>query len=83
MNKQIKWGIVLQYIQMFLGVFVQLIYTPIMIRILGDNEYGIYSLIASIISYLGLLSLGFSSGYIKFYSKYKEEQNEEKIKKLK
>lgn len=82
MNKQIRWGIVLQYLQMGLNILINLIYTPIMIRILGDNEYGIYNLTSSIISYLSLLSLGFGAGYIRYYSKYKKEDDEEKIKKL-
>lgn len=82
MNRQIKWGILLQYGQMALSIIIQLIYTPIMIKILGQNQYGIYSLVSSIISYLSLLSLGFGAGYIKFYTKYKNQNDEEGIKKL-
>ena len=82
MNKQMKWGIVLQYLQMAVSIVIQLIYTPVMIRILGDNEYGIYNLVASIISYLGLLSLGFGASYIRFYSKYKAKNDEQGIRKL-
>lgn len=82
MNKQIRWGIILQYLQMGLNILINLIYTPIMIRILGDNEYGIYNLTSSIISYLSLLSLGFGAGYIRYYTKYKKEEDDEKIKKL-
>ena len=80
MNKQIKWGILLQYAQMALNILIHIIYTPIMIRILGNNEYGIYNLVSSIISYLNLLSLGFSAGYIRFYSRYKKENDENSIK---
>lgn len=53
-----------------------------MIRVLGQNEYGLYSFAASIISYLSLLSLGFGSSYIRFYSRYKNKNDEEGIKKL-
>lgn len=82
MNKQIKYGIILQYVQMGLSIIVNLIYTPIMIRVLGDSEYGIYSLAASIISYLNLFTLGFGASYIRFYSKYKVNNDNESIKKL-
>ncbi len=82
MNKQIKYGIVLQYVQMGLSIIVNLIYTPIMIRVLGSSEYGIYSLAASIISYLNLFTLGFGASYIRFYSKYKVQGDNESIKKL-
>lgn len=82
MNKQIKWGIVLQYSQMAINAIIKLLYIPIMLDILGDSEYGIYNLASSIIGYLGLLSLGFGAAYIKFYSKYKSQEDIEGIKKL-
>ncbi len=82
MNRQIKFGIILQYAQMFLSILINLIYTPIMIRILGQSEYGIYNLASSIISYLSLLSLGFGSSYMRFYSKYKLNNDESGVKKL-
>ena len=81
-NKQIRFGIILQYLQMGLSIIINLIYTPIMIRILGDSEYGIYQLVSSIISYLNLLSLGFGASYIRFYSRYKVVNDEEGVKKL-
>lgn len=82
MNKQIKFGIILQYIQMAMSIIINLIYTPFMLKILGDSEYGIYSLVSSIIAYLNLLSLGFGASYIRFYSKYKQCEDEEGIAKL-
>ncbi len=82
MSKQIKWGIVLQYSQMAINAIIKLLYIPIMLDILGDTEYGIYNLASSIIGYLGLLSLGFGAAYIKFYSKYKSQEDIEGIKKL-
>ena len=68
MNER-RAGAALQYLQMVLSVVISLIYTPIMIRTLGQGEYGIYNLAASIISYLSLLSLGFGASYIHFYTK--------------
>lgn len=79
---QLKAGVILSYIQLVLGNIISIIYTPIMLRILGQNEYGLYNLASSTISYLGLLSFGFGSAYIRYYSKYKVEKDENKIKKL-
>lgn len=81
-NKQRSLGVVLQYVQMALSILISLIYTPIMIRILGQNEYGIYNLASSIIAYLTLISLGFGSSYIRYYSIYKKGDNKEGLKKL-
>lgn len=79
---QLKAGIVLSYISLFLGNIISIIYTPIMLRLLGQNEYGLYQLVASVISYLGLLSFGFSSAYIRYYSKYKVKGEDNNIAKL-
>lgn len=81
-KKQIKAGVILQYLQMALQVIINLIYTPIMLKILGSVEYGIYNLSASIVSYLSLLTLGFGSSYIRFYSRYKSKNDDNGIKKM-
>lgn len=81
-SNQRKFGVVLQYLQMGISFLIQLIYTPIMLKILGDNEYGIYNVSNSIISYLSLLSLGFGASYIRFYSIYKKNNDDDGIKSL-
>ena len=81
-SKQRQLGIVLTYLQMFLSIIVNIVCTPIILNKLGQNEYGIYNLTSSIISYLSLLTLGFGASYIKFYSKYKANNDEEGEQKL-
>lgn len=76
---QIKMGAILSYIQMFAQCIISLSYTPMMIAVLGDSEYGVYSLATSIVSYLSILNLGFSSVYIRFYSKLKIYNDEKKV----
>ena len=62
-----KAGIILSYVGQAVKILVTFIYTPIMIRILGKSEYGLYQLVFSVVSYLSLLSLGFASSYLRFY----------------
>lgn len=81
-KKQRQFGIILTYLQMALSILVNVICTPIILNKLGQSEYGIYNLTSSIISYLSLLTLGFGASYIKFYSKYKAENDEEGVNKL-
>jgi len=76
---QLKVGAILSYISRFITVIVGLLYTPIMIRLLGQNEYGLYSIAASTIAYLGILNFGFGSAYMRFYSRYKVAADQEKI----
>lgn len=82
MKSQIKVGSILSYLQMAMNVIIQLVYTPIMIRLLGQNEYGLYNTVASTISMLSILNLGFNSGYIRYYAIYKKNNDKESICKL-
>lgn len=79
---QLKAGAALSYISMGLGYIISIVYTPIMLRLLGQSEYGLYNLVASVVSYLGLLSFGFGSAYMRYYSRYKVEDDEKNIAKL-
>ncbi len=69
---QLKVGSVLSYLSLFLGTVVSLVYTPIMIQRLGTSEYGVYSLVLPVVSYLNLFSFGLGSAYTRFYTRYKE-----------
>jgi len=79
---QLKAGAALSYISMGLGYLVSIIYTPIMLRLLGQSEYGLYNLVASVVAYLGVLNFGFGSAYMRYYSRYKVQDDREKISTL-
>jgi len=79
---QLKTGVILSYLQMVLGMVISLIYTPLMLRMLGQSEYGLYNLSSSVISYLHILQFGFGSSYVRYYVKYKKNEQFEKIKSL-
>ncbi len=67
---------------MALNILIGLVYTPVMMDLLGQNEYGLYNTVASTIAMLSVLSLGFSSAYIRFFADYKKENNEGAIHRL-
>lgn len=75
-------GFVLSYLSQFVYLLSSLFFLPFILKILGQNEYGLYQFSASIISNLSLLSLGLNSAYIKFYSKFKSQNDEQSLKKL-
>lgn len=81
-GKQIQIGSIISYAQMGLNIIIGLVYTPVMIRCLGTSEYGLYNTVASTISMLSILSLGFNSSYVRFYSKYKKNGNNQDIFRL-
>lgn len=71
---QLKAGAVLNYIIIGLNTIVGLAYTPYMLRCLGQNEYGLYSLVASVIAYLTLLDFGFGNAIVRYTAKFRAEQ---------
>lgn len=82
MRKEIKFGAVLGYINIFISLMVTVFYTPVLLNKLGQAEYGLYSLVASIISYLSVLDMGFGNAMIRFISKSQareERENESEI----
>lgn len=70
---QLKAGAALNYVSICLNMVVGLIYTPYMLRMLGQSEYGLYSLAASIIAYLTVLDLGFGNAIIRYTAKFRAE----------
>ena len=81
-TNQRKFGVIFSYISIIVSTMVQLIYTPLLIRMLGQSEYGLYSLIASVIGYLTLFDLGFGNAIVVYTSKYQATNQEEKAKKM-
>lgn len=70
---QVKAGAILNYVTIGLHAVIGLLYTPFMLRELGQNEYGLYSLVASIIAYLTLLDFGFGPAVVRYTAKYRAE----------
>ena len=66
---QVKAGAALNYVIIGLNILTGLLYTPFMLRCLGQNEYGLYSLVASVITYLTLLDFGFGSAIVRYTAK--------------
>lgn len=69
----------MSYINLGISCIIPFFYTPVMLRILGQGEYGLYSLAHSVISYLTLLSFGFGSTVIRYISKYRAENNKDAV----
>ena len=70
---QLKAGAVLNYVVILLNTLVGLLYTPYMLRMMGQSEYGLYALVASVISYLTVLDLGLGNAVIRYTAKFRAE----------
>lgn len=74
---QLKVGAVLSYISLFIGNIISIIYTPIMLRLLGQAEYGLFNLSNSVIGYLGLLNFGFGNAIVRYTAKYRAKEDKD------
>lgn len=70
---QLKAGAVLSYVAIILNNIVGVVYTPFMLRMMGQNEYGLYSLVSSIVAYLTVLDLGFGAAIVRYTAKFRAE----------
>lgn len=69
MRNQLKMGAILSYINILAGLIVGLGYTPVMIRLLGQSEFGLYSLIGSLVAYLSVLDMGLGNTIVRYVSR--------------
>lgn len=81
MNQR-KAGALLSYINLGITLAIGLLYTPILLKLLGDSEYGVYSVANSAIAFLAILDLGFNQTMIRYISRYKALGDEEGQRRL-
>lgn len=63
------------------NIIAALLYTPWMVREIGQTNYGLYTLATSLIS-LFLIDFGISAALSRFLSKYRAEKNDKEIERL-
>lgn len=80
-GSQLKAGIILNYINIILGNLIPIFYTPIMLRLLGQSEYGLYKLATNVTSYLTLISFGIGTAVTRYLIKANTEKGKEEEEK--
>ena len=73
-------GIVLSYACTVVGICISLFYTPVLIRSLGQSEYGIMKIANSVMVYLQIITVGIDGCVLRFVSRAisgndKDEEN--------
>ncbi len=78
-SHQIKYGALMSYIAVFVSIIAGILYTPWMIRQIGQAEYGLYALALSVIVFFSI-DFGLGESVSRFLSKYNAENQIEKKK---
>ena len=79
---ELKAGAILSYVNLAITCIIPLLYTPVMLRMLGQSEYGLYSLSNSVISYLSILNLGMGSAVMRYVTKARVEGGKEQVERV-
>ena len=80
-KRQIKIGGIISYMTAGFSIMAGLIYTPWMISIIGKSNFGLFTLVTSLVT-LVTIDLGLSQTVTRFISKYRAENDTESIKKF-
>lgn len=80
-KKQLSLGVAFSYITIIAQCLSGVLYTPIILRSLGQSEYGVYSLCLSFSGYLTIFNSGMNAAFVRFYVQTKTK-DEAKIPEL-
>ncbi len=78
---QVRAGAIISYITIFFNIIAGFLYTPWLLRQLGDSDYALYTLVNSVMTYF-VLDFGMGAAITRFVAKYRAEGEEEKVKNL-
>lgn len=77
-NLQIKLGAVVSYLGIAVNIVMGLLYTPWMIKEIGQQDYALYTLATSVIT-MFTIDFGMSAAVSRYVAKYKAENQQTKI----
>lgn len=72
---QLRKGALLSYINIALTNVIGLMITPLIVKSLGDSEYGLYILIGSFVGYMSVMDLGLNNTIIRYVSRYRAKKD--------
>ena len=82
MRNELKIGSILSVLSIVVSSLISIFYTPMYMRYLGTTDYGINSLVQSIMGYIGMLNLGLGSAMVRYTVRYRTEGKIEEEKSL-
>lgn len=81
-KKEKEISILITYVGLILGIALYFFSTPFALKYLGKNEFGVYSLVYTIVSYFTILDFGFGNAIVRYTSKYLALKNDDKLKQI-
>ncbi|UOE95443.1 oligosaccharide flippase family protein [Alkalihalobacillus sp. LMS39] len=76
--KDVKRGIISSYGILTADIIVGILFTPFLIRSLGQSEYGVYALMGAFVASIAIIDFGFGNAITRYISQYRAEGKKEK-----
>ncbi len=76
-KNQRVYGALMSYAVIFVQFLTGLLYTPLILKTLGQSEYGVYSLAVSCMGYMTIFDSGMNAAFVRFYVQTKAKKQEE------
>jgi O-antigen/teichoic acid export membrane protein len=80
-NSQIKKSALISYVGIIFSIVAGLLYTPWMVKQIGQSDYGLYALVSTFLTYF-IMDFGLGQAIARFLAKYRAEKQEEKVNQL-
>ena len=77
-----KAGVIISYLSMAVSIISGIVYVPFLLSTIGQEEYGLYQLLGGLVSYAALFDFGLSNTISRFYIKYKQEGDKQKLENM-
>jgi O-antigen/teichoic acid export membrane protein len=74
---QRKSGALLSYLHLFVNTILGIVVISFLTRMLGQAEYGLYSIVGSFIATLAIMDMGLSNCVVRFVVKYRAKKDKE------
>nr|WP_307775978.1 oligosaccharide flippase family protein [uncultured Cetobacterium sp.] len=81
-KNELKLGSALAIVTLVASSLIQIFYTPFYINYLGVRDYGINSLVQSIMGYMSMLNLGLGNAVLRYTIKYRTTGKEDEERNL-
>jgi O-antigen/teichoic acid export membrane protein len=70
---QLRVGAALSYFNLVAQNLLNLAFTPLMLRSLGQEGYGLYALIGAFVAYMGVLDFGLGNAIVRYVAKFRAQ----------
>ncbi len=79
LRQEYRWGAALSYVTIVMNIVIGLMVSPLLVSTLGREQYSLYQLMGSFVTYFGVLDFGLGNAVIRYVAKYRTENDPKRM----